>query len=123
MTQREFFKAVAENENVNSELREYAENAIVKLDEKNAKRSSIPSKTQRKNAIIKKQILEFVRTQTERITSAAVAEKFTTDGAEVSTNLAASLLRQLAIEGELSVEDIKNPKGKGKVKGYLAVTE
>ena len=38
MTQREFFKAVAENENVNSELREYAENAIVKLDEKNAKR-------------------------------------------------------------------------------------
>ena len=109
MTQREFFKAVAENENVNSELREYAENAIAKLDEK--------------NAIIKKQILEFVRTQTERITSAAVAEKFTADGAEVSTNLAAALLRQLATEGELSVEDIKNPKGKGKVKGYLAVTE
>lgn len=123
MTQREFFKAVAENENVNSELREYAVNAITKLDEKNAKRSSIPSKNQRKNAIIKKQILEFVRTQTERITSAEVAEKFTTDGAEVSTNLAASLLRQLAIEGELSVEDIKNPKGKGKVKGYLAVAE
>ena len=123
MTQREFFKAVAENENVNSELREYAENAIAKLDEKNAKRSSIPSKTQRKNAIIKKQILEFMRTQTKRVTSAAVAEKFTADGAEVSTNLAAALLRQLATEGELSVEDIKNPKGKGKVKGYLAVTE
>ena len=123
MTQREFFKAVAENENVNSELREYAENAIAKLDEKNAKRSSIPSKTQRKNAIIKKQILEFVRTQTERVTSAEVAEKFTTDGAEVSTNLAAALLRQLATEGELTVEDIKNPKGKGKVKGYLAVAE
>ena len=123
MTQREFFKAVAENENVNSELREYAENAIAKLDEKNAKRSSIPSKTQRKNAIIKKQILEFVRTQTERVTSAAVAEKFTTDGAEVSTNLAAALLRQLSTEGELTVEDIKNPKGKGKVKCYLAVTE
>ena len=123
MTQREFFKAVAENENVNSELREYAENAIAKLDEKNAKRSSIPSKTQRKNAIIKKQILEFMRTQTERVTSAAVAEKFTADGAEVSTNRAAALLRQLATEGELTVEDIKNPKGKGKVKGYLAVTE
>ena len=123
MTQREFFKAVAENENVNSELREYAENAIAKLDEKNAKRSSIPSKTQRKNAVIKKQILEFVRTQTERVTSAEVAEKFTTDGAEVSTNLAAALLRQLATEGELTVEDIKNPKGKGKVKGYLAVAE
>lgn len=123
MTQREFFKAVAENENVNSELRKYAENAIVKLDEKNAKRASIPSKTQRKNAIIKEQILEFVRTQTERVTSAAVAEKFTADGAEVSTNLAAALLRQLSTEGELTVEDIKNPKGKGKVKGYLAVTE
>ena len=123
MTQREFFKAVAENENVNSELREYAENAIAKLDEKNAKRSSIPSKTQRKNAVIKKQILEFMRTQTERVTSAEVAEKFTTDGAEVSTNLAAALLRQLATEGELTVEDIKNPKGKGKVKGYLAVAE
>ena len=123
MTQREFFKAVAENENVNSELREYAENAIAKLDEKNAKRSSIPSKTQRKNAIIKKQILEFVRTQTERVTSAVVAEKFTAEGAEVSTNLAAALLRQLSTEGELTVEDIKNPKGKGKVKGYLAVAE
>lgn len=123
MTQREFFKAVAENENVNSELREYAENAIAKLDEKNAKRSSIPSKTQRKNAIIKKQILEFMRTQTERVTSAEVAEKFTADGTEVSTNLAAALLRQLSTEGELTVEDIKNPKGKGKVKGYLAVAE
>lgn len=123
MTQREFFKAVAKNENVNAELREYAENAITKLDEKNAKRSSTPTKTQKKNAILKGQILEFMRTQTERITSAAVAEKFTTDGTEISTNLAAALLRQLATEGELTVEDIKNPKGKGKVKGYLVVTE
>ena len=123
MTQREFFKAVAKNENVNAELREYAENAITKLDEKNAKRSSTPTNTQKKNAILKGQILEFMRTQTERITSAAVAEKFTADGTEISTNLAAALLRQLAIEGELTVEDIKNPKGKGKVKGYLIVTE
>lgn len=123
MTQREFFKAVAENENVNSELREYAENAITKLDEKNAKRSSTPTKTQKKNAVLKGQILEFMRTQSERITSAALAEKFTADGEAISTNLAAALLRQLATEGELTVEDIKNPKGKGKVKGYLTVTE
>lgn len=123
MTQREFFKAVAQNENVNTELREYAENAIVKLDEKNAKRSSTPTKTQQKNAVIKGQILDFMKSQTERITSAAVAEKFTADGIEISTNLAAALLRQLATEGALTVEDIKNPKGKGKVKGYLAVAE
>lgn len=123
MTQREFFKAVAQNENVNAELREYAENAIIKLDEKNAKRSSTPTKTQQRNAVIKTQILDFMKSQTKRVTSAAVAEKFTADGETISTNLAAALLRQLAIEGKLTVEDIKNPKGKGKVRGYLAVAE
>ena len=123
MTQREFLKAVAQNENVNAELREYATNAITKLDEKNAKLSSTPTKTQKKNAVIKGQILNFMKSQTERVTSAALAEKFTADGEAISTNLAAALLRQLATEGKLTVEDIKNPKGKGKVKGYLAVTE
>lgn len=123
MTQREFFQAIARHKSVNVELREYAENSIIKLDEKNAKRLNTPTKTQQRNAVIKAQILEFMKSQPERVTSAALAEKFTADGEAISTNLAAALLRQLAAEGKLTVEDIKNPKGKGKVKGYLAITE
>jgi hypothetical protein len=55
MTQREFFKkAIAIfNEVENEEMKAYAESAIEKLDARNARKSSTPSKTQVENEEIK----------------------------------------------------------------------
>lgn len=107
MTKREFFEAVMALENVDSELVLFAENEIAKMNERNAKRKSTPSKTAIANEPIKAQIVE-VLTETPQSAS-EIAEKV-----GISTQKCSALLRQ--IEG-LTVTEIK-VKGKGKVKGY-----
>lgn len=107
MTKREFFEAVMALENVDSELVLFAENEINKMNERNAKRKSTPSKTAIANEPIKAQIVE-VLTETPQSAS-EIAEKV-----GISTQKCSALLRQ--IEG-LTVTEIK-VKGKGKVKGY-----
>ena len=56
MTSREFFKAVVEG-NITVEVKDFAELQIRKLDNKNAKRKSTDSKTQKENREIKKTLL------------------------------------------------------------------
>ena len=107
MTKREFFEAVMALENVDAELVLFAENEINKMNERNAKRKSTPSKTAIANEPIKAQIVE-VLTETPQSAS-EIAEKV-----GISTQKCSALLRQ--IEG-LTVTEIK-VKGKGKVKGY-----
>ena len=107
MTKREFFEAVMALENVDAELVLFAENEINKMNERNAKRKSTPSKTAIANEPIKAQIAE-VLTDTPQSAS-EIAEKV-----GISTQKCSALLRQ--IEG-LTVTEIK-VKGKGKVKGY-----
>lgn len=107
MTKREFFEAVMALENVDAELVLFAENEINKMNERNAKRKSTPSKTAIANEPIKAQIVE-VLTDTPQSAS-EIAEKV-----GISTQKCSALLRQ--IEG-LTVTEIK-VKGKGKVKGY-----
>ena len=107
MTKREFYEAVIALENVDAELALFAENEINKMNERNAKRKSTPSKTALANEPIKAQIVE-VLTETPQSAS-EIAEKV-----GISTQKCSALLRQIE---NLTVTEIK-VKGKGKVKGY-----
>ena len=106
MTRREMFEAIV-NGNVTEEVIAMAQNEIVKMDERNAKRKNTPSKTALANEPIKAQIMEVLTN--EPMTASEVAEKV-----EISTQKASALLRQ--IDG-LTITEVK-VKGKGKVKGY-----
>lgn len=107
MTKREFFEAVMALENVDAELVLFAEQEIEKMNERNAKRKSTPSKTAIANEPIKAQIVE-VLTETPQSAS-EIAEKV-----GISTQKCSALLRQIE---NLTVTELK-VKGKGKVKGY-----
>ena len=107
MTKREFFEAVMAVEEIDAELKLYAEKEIAKMDERNAKRKATPSKKSEANEPIKAEIVKILTE--EPITASAVAEKV-----GISTQKASALLRQ--IDG-LTVTEVK-VKGKGKVKGY-----
>ena len=106
MTKREFLNAVIANVEV-AEIVEFAQAEIAKMDARNAKRTSTPSKAQIANEPIKARIVEVLTY--EPMTASEVAEKV-----EISTQKASALLRQ--IDG-LVITEVK-VKGKGKVKGY-----
>lgn len=120
MTKREFLNEVIAvidgTSEVNVlELKEFAKAEIVKLDERNANRSSKPTKTQIENEPIKEKILEVLSTG-ERMVASAIAEKV-----EISTQKASALCRQLVESKKLKVEDVNIPK-KGKLKAYMINT-
>ena len=120
MTKREFFNEVIAvidgTSEVNVlELKEFAKAEIVKLDERNASRSSKPTKTQIENEPIKEKILEVLSTG-ERMVASAIAERL-----EISTQKVSALCRQLVESKKLKVEDVKIPK-KGKQKAYMINT-
>lgn len=106
MTRREMFEAIV-NGNVTDEVVAMAQNELVKMDERNAKRKGRPSKNALANEPIKAHILEVLTN--EPMTATEVAQRV-----EISTQKASALLRQ--IDG-LVVTEVK-VKGKGKVKGY-----
>lgn len=109
MTNRDFYNAVI-NTCDNAELVEFAKNAIAKLDTRNEKRASKPSKTAIANEPIKVAIVDLLKD------GAKVASEI---GAslEISTNKASALARQLVEDGKLTVKDVK-VKGKGTLKSY-----
>lgn len=113
-TLRDLFEYVISIPNVDEEAKEFAKNCIVALDARNAKRKSVPTKTQKENAELLPNIIEYVRT-TDGVVASAVAEKF-----EISTQKASALLRQAVANGNLTVSDKKIAK-KGIVKQYQAV--
>lgn len=120
MTIREFMTAVVAVEGMPADLREFAENEIVKLDARNAKRAEKPSKTALANEPIKAELFDLLEEMGGVHTASAVVEKL--EG-KYSVQKVSSLLRQLASEGKLSVVEVK-VKGKGKQKGYtIAETE
>lgn len=120
MTKREFLNEVIAVIDGTSEvdvleLKEFAKAEIVKLDERNANRSSKPTKAQIENEPIKEKILEILSTG-ERMVASAIAERL-----EISTQKASALCRQLVESKKLKVEDVKIPK-KGKQKAYMVNT-
>lgn len=106
MTRREFFEAVMAVEGIEVELHDFAANEIEKLNARNAKRSSTPSKRSLANEPIKEEIVKVLTHDAQ--SASEIAEKV-----GISTQKSSSLLRQ--IDG-LSVSELK-VKGR-KVKGY-----
>lgn len=106
MTNREFYNAVISNE-ITEEVITHAQNALVKLDERNAKRANTPSKTQIANEPIIKAIAEVLTSEPMR--ASEIAEKV-----GISTPKASALVKK--VEG-VNVTDVK-VKGKGTQKGY-----
>ena len=109
MTKREFLEMVIA-ESANEEVKAFAQNEVVKMDERNARRSASPSKKAIENEPIKANIVKFLGGHYEDVlTAAEIAAEV-----GISTQKASALLRQ--IDG-LTVTEVK-VKGKGKVKGY-----
>ena len=113
MTMREFMEQVI-SANISTEMTEYAQTAIAKMDAKNEKRKTTQSKTQEANAEIKAKILEVMDNETV-YTSAQISEVMALSTAKVT-----ALLMQLVKDGKVEKSEVKI-KGKGKVNGYKKV--
>ena len=109
MTNREFFTAVIASVD-NDELKAFATDAIAKLDARNAKRASKPSKKSIENEPIKASIREFLTDGSHLASEIA-------KGLDLSVSKVSALCRQMANDGILTVEDVK-VKGKGMQKSY-----
>ena len=116
MTNREFLTNVASN-TITEDVIAYAEAALVKLDETNAKRkekaAEKPSKKAEENAPLVTAAIEALGTETK--TASDIAEAM-----GISVQKASYLLRTAVAEGRATVEDIKLPK-KGATKAYTVV--
>jgi hypothetical protein len=106
MNQREFFNAVIADTQ-NAEIAEFAVNALQKMDERNAKRSASPSKTQIENAPLIARIAEILTS--EPMLASDIASTL-----GISVNKASALAKK--VEGVV-VTDVK-VKGKGVRKAY-----
>lgn len=111
MTNREFYKAIANGE-MNEELKNFALEGIKKLDHKNELRNSKPTKTAKENEPIKARITEILTTNDKPMLASEVAS-----AVEISTQKASALLRQLVESGVLTVDETKVAK-KGVQKIY-----
>ena len=114
MTNREFFNAVV-NANISEEITTHAKEQIEKLDTRNAKRSSKPSKAQLENESIKDKILATL--ENKAMFAAEIANEL-----DISTNKAAALCKQLVDSGQVKVTEVKVPK-RGKCKQYSLAVE
>ena len=114
MTNREFYTAIM-NGTMTDEVKSHAAEAITKLDERNQKRSSKPSKTQLENEPVKTAIIDYLTVHGGAVAADIAAE------VDITTQKASALCRQLVESGRLTVEEVKIPK-KGKCKKYSVVT-
>ena len=110
MTNREFYTAIAANETLSAELREYAQAAIEKLDAVNAKQREKQAEKAKENEPIVAAILATLTNDPQIAADIAVA-------VGVTTAKASGQLRKLVAAGQVVAADIKVPK-KGTVKGY-----
>ena len=109
MTNREFYTAVIASVD-NDELKAFATDAIAKLDARNAKRASKPSKKSLENEPIKASIREFLTDGSHLASEIA-------KGLDLSVSKVSALCRQMVGDCTLTVEDVK-VKGKGTQKSY-----
>lgn len=114
MTNREFLTAVI-SADLSEEMTKHAADLLTKMDERNAKRNSTPSKTAIANEPIKAAIAEVLTDEPQTATDIAAK-------VEVSTQKASALLRQLVADGKAVQSEVKVPK-KGKQKAYALPTE
>lgn len=111
MTNREFFTAITANTAIPADIRDYAANAIAKLDERNTKRKNTMSKEQIANEAIKSNIVAMLDSHPK--TAMRIASALS-----LSTQKVSALCRQLVADGVVNVGQFK-PNDKGaKVNGY-----
>lgn len=112
MTNREFLTSIVGIEGINEEIKTFAEQSLAKLDERNSKRRTTLSPTQKENEEIKAKILDFLTVNEKKSASeVAIALELS------STSKASALLRQLVDSNKVVATDEK-VKGKGKHKVY-----
>lgn len=114
MTSREFLTAYFEGKD-NDEMRAYAVEQLKKMNERNAKRNSKPTKMQLENEETKKDIL--VALAEKPMTAAEIGE-----ACGISTNKASALAKQLTDDKKVTRTEVKIPK-KGKCFQYALATE
>ena len=111
MTNREFYNAIINNQmdgtEITDEMVNFAKEAIKKLDARNARRATTPSKTQVANEPIIKAIAELL-TEEPKLASEIASTL------EISPQKASALVKK--VDG-VKVTDVK-VKGKGVQKGY-----
>lgn len=120
MTKREFLTAIVElgtEGTISSELGDFAEEEIAKLDEALAKRRAKVSAKAAENAPLMDKIYEDILKEDEVVTATVVGELM-----EISTQKASALLRKLVEADRATAEDVKIPK-KGTQKGYKKVVQ
>ena len=111
MTNREFYTAIV-NGQMNDDIVAKATEEIEKLDARNAKRASKPSKKSLENIPIRAHIAGFLEENEGSHLASEIAS-----GCEISTSKASALCRQLVESGSLTVCDVK-VNGKGTQKSY-----
>ena len=104
MTNREFFEAV-QNGTINADVQAHATAEIEKMNARNEKRATTPSKTAVANEPIKAQILTFLTGKNEEILTSVICE-----AVGISTAKASALLMQLLEDGKIAGEQVKVPK-------------
>ena len=115
MTIRMFLENVV-NAEISEEMTAFAKERIAKLDEKNTKKRTSPTKKQSENDEIKAEILATMKNGIEYKAS-EIGEIF-----GISTQKASALLVQLEKTGIVQATE-KREKGKGKVKVYTYSTD
>jgi GTP-sensing pleiotropic transcriptional regulator CodY len=111
MTNREFYTMVA-NGTLTEEVITKANEEIAKLDARNAKRASKPSKKSLENIPIRAHIAGFLEENEGSHLASEIASAL-----GISTQKVSALCRQMVADGVLTVEDTK-VKGKGTQKSY-----
>lgn len=104
MTYREMYTNVI-NGTIDKETVEMAKTALAKLDERNAKRASKPSKTAVANEPIKASIVEWLTANEGKHIASEIGSAL-----NLTTPKASSLCGQMVKAGTLNSEEVKVPK-------------
>lgn len=115
MTQREFYTKIVEA-NVNEEITKKANELLEAMNERNAKKASTQTKTQKENETLKNEMLKSLE-QGKNYLASEIGEVM-----GFSTSKASALAKQLVNEGKATVADVK-VKGKGTQKSYTILAE
>ena len=104
MTNREFLEAI-KNGTINADVQAHATAEIEKMNARNEKRATTPSKTAVANEPLKVKIVEFLTEKNEQILTSVIGE-----AVGISTAKASALCKQLADDGKIVGEEVKVPK-------------
>lgn len=113
MTNREFFEAIMNNEELSNDLRGHAARRLSDLNRANENRKSKPRTVKPETLAFLEKIREILRGSGKFVTAAEVAETLS-----VSTQKASAAFRNLHSTGEVEELPVKPEGTKHYVKGY-----